>query len=35
MLSYLEFFSHPYMTIQTPAEIPCRVDKKNAVFLNI
>jgi hypothetical protein len=26
------FFSHQYMTIHTPIESPCRVDKKYAVF---
>jgi len=25
-------FSHQYMTIHTPIESPCRVDKKYAVF---
>jgi hypothetical protein len=27
-----KFFSHQYMTIHTPIESPCRVDKKYAVF---
>ena len=26
-----KFFSHQYMTIHTPIESPCRVDKKYAV----
>ena len=26
------FFSHQYMTIHTPIESPCRVDKKYAVL---
>jgi hypothetical protein len=27
-----KFFSHQYMTIHTPIESPCRVDKKYSVF---
>jgi hypothetical protein len=30
-----KFFYHTYMTIHTAIEIPCRVEKKNAVYFSI